>query len=92
MPFIPTDIVFRYFPQFTRDKVWYLYFHVSFTAALFVGIFGYCHMPFEGEHAPEGMFYNRRIRQMKLSGELEENLRIKATSFYPIVAEDEEEE
>lgn len=92
MPFVPTDIMFRFFPNFTRDKVWYLYFHVVATSVGIGSVALFCHQPFEGEHASEGMFYNRRIRQLRDSGELAENLRLKATSFYPVEVEAEDED
>jgi len=90
MPFVPTDLMFRYFPNFTRDKVWYLYFHTAVTAVGIGCVALFCHQPFEGEHGSEGMFYNRRLRQLRDSGELEENLRLKATSFYPVQEDDED--
>eukprot|EP00397_Hematodinium_sp_SG-2012_P069261 GEMP01117680.1.p2 GENE.GEMP01117680.1~~GEMP01117680.1.p2 ORF type:complete len:114 (+),score=18.82 GEMP01117680.1:82-423(+) len=90
-PLTPVDLVYRYFPNFSRDKVWYLYFHIASCCAFGGGMYIYSHLPFKGEHNWTGhsYYYKWVTGRMERSGTLEYNRQVRSSSFYP--AEEEEE-
>eukprot|EP00438_Fugacium_kawagutii_P029291 Skav207990 [mRNA] locus=scaffold1203:45082:46344:+ [translate_table: standard] len=97
MPYLPVDMVFRFFPRWTRDKerlgvsclvqvrFFYWYYMVSFLMGLGV-LLGYLHTPYVGdnyEHFAETPLYLWTKSSLAKTGQLEENLRVKVHHFYP---------
>ena len=87
MPYLPVDMVFRFFPRWTRDKVrfFYWYYVVSFLMGLGV-LLGYLHTPYacdNYDHFAETPLYNWTKSSLAKTGQLEENLRVKVHHFYP---------
>ncbi|CAK9009711.1 unnamed protein product [Durusdinium trenchii] len=87
MPYLPVDMVFRFFPRWTRDKVrfFYWYYLVSFLLG-FGFLMGYSHTPYVGDnydHFPESPLYKWTKSSLDKTGQLEENLRVKVHHFYP---------
>jgi len=90
--FVPGDWVFRFFPYFSRDKVRYMlrFNQISFGMGLGY-MYLWCHAPFEGAHYGheyKSPLYRYVENSLFKSGQLEENLRIKAHSFYPHTEEE----
>ncbi|CAL1150017.1 unnamed protein product [Cladocopium goreaui] len=87
MPYLPVDMVFRFFPRWTRDKVrfFYWYYLVSFLTGLGI-LMGYFHTPYVGDnydHFAETPLYLWTKSSLAKTGQLEENLRVKVHHFYP---------
>jgi hypothetical protein len=96
LPFVSMDWFFPRFPKLTEDKFrWFFgYLAGSFLSGAAFMMFVY-HTPYEGadyEHEWKSPLYNSVHQKLVKSGKLEENLRIKRTSFYDEVPPVEEAE
>uniref|UniRef100_A0A7S3UJ67 Uncharacterized protein n=1 Tax=Oxyrrhis marina TaxID=2969 RepID=A0A7S3UJ67_OXYMA len=88
---IPIDWVWRYGPTWlVQDKVKWMYYYNIFVGGGTVLLVIYAHEPFGGADnnerygsGPWAWHYHMVKNRLKNSGELEDNLRVKVTSFYP---------
>eukprot|EP00929_Paragymnodinium_shiwhaense_P037652 TRINITY_DN2001_c0_g4_i1.p1 TRINITY_DN2001_c0_g4~~TRINITY_DN2001_c0_g4_i1.p1 ORF type:complete len:127 (-),score=29.67 TRINITY_DN2001_c0_g4_i1:135-515(-) len=94
IPFVPVDWVFRFCRYgWVRDRVRFLYwFNVMAFGIGFFYMTLYAHTPYacsNYDHFYESPLYKYVRGNLEKTGQLEENLRVKYTSFYPPEADDE---
>jgi len=86
LPFVSMDWFFPAFPNLTRDKFhWFArYIQGSFAAGAAFVLLVY-HTPYgcaDYDHEYKSWFYKRNRDQLRESGKLADNLRVKYTSLY----------
>mmetsp|Transcript_26392 Transcript_26392/g.76141 ORF Transcript_26392/g.76141 Transcript_26392/m.76141 type:complete len:127 (+) Transcript_26392:96-476(+) len=86
IPFVPADWIFRFFPFMCRDRVRYMLHFQVLSFCMGLGYFYlWAHQPYAADHYGgwyESPLYNYIRFNLQKNGQLEENLRIKRTSFY----------